>query len=72
MCLCRYMCHRIPVEVRGEFCGVDSVLVPLSEFQELNSVLQHCAASTLPAEASPNPCSFFVIETCFSLALSLI
>lgn len=55
MCLCRYMCHRIPVEVRGELCGVDSILLPLSEFQELNSVLQHCAASTLPPKDPLSP-----------------
>lgn len=40
MCLCRYMCHKIHVEVRGALCGVDSVLLHLSESSGLRNRTQ--------------------------------
>lgn len=55
VCLCRCACHGIPMEARGQFCGVGFLLVPFCGVQGLNLGHQACMASVLPAEPCHQP-----------------
>lgn len=66
--MCRCACHGIPMEARGQFCGVSFLLVPFCGVQGLNLGHQACMASVLPAEPCHQP-YINTSDTCCQVAL---